>query len=75
MKSERVGEMVDYALRAFKRRGVCKFTVHDIRDELLSRGFKRPPSKYRITNHLRELVKEGHLKIKPGNSTIVWLSE
>ncbi len=44
MKGEKVGEMVDYALGAFKRRGVNKFAVHDIRDELLSRGFKRPPS-------------------------------
>lgn len=75
MKRERVGEMIDYALRSFKRRGVNKFTVHDIRDELLSRGFKRPPSKYQITNHLKRLVQQGHLKTTPGNSTIVWLSE
>lgn len=74
MKGEIVGEMVDYALRAFKRRGVNKFTVHDIRDELLSRGFKRPPSKYQTTNHLKWLVKEGHLKTTPG-TTIVWSSE
>lgn len=75
MKGERVGEMVDYAVRAFKRRGVNKFTVHDIRDELLSRRFKRPPSKYQITNHLKRLVKEGHLKTTPGSSTSVWLIE